>query len=107
MQSPRDREAAVQKANHAIFGKAHPERFHPHRARSVEMGTALPPGSRADAPRLKVDVAFMKFVTSEAEWEREIMNAGDGVLCVVDVYNPLWCALISLSIDVMHSTMCP
>ena len=51
---------------------------------------ALYPGSRADAPRLKVDVGYMKFVSSEAEWQREVMSAGDGVLCIVDVYNPLW-----------------
>ena len=29
---------------------------------------ALFPGSRADAPRLKVDVNFMKFISSEKDW---------------------------------------
>ena len=51
---------------------------------------ALAPGSRADAPRLKTDVSFMKFVTLEKDWEKEVLNAGDSVLVVVDVYNPNW-----------------
>ena len=48
------------------------------------------PGSRPDAPRLKVDVGFMKFISSEKEWEKEVMSAGDGVLCIIDVYSPNW-----------------
>ena len=52
----------------------------------------MPPGSRADAPRLKVDVGFMKFVVSEREWAKEVVDADNRVLCVVDIYNPLWCA---------------
>ena len=51
---------------------------------------ALAPGSRADAPRLKVDVTYMKFVQSEKDWDKEVMQAGDGVLCIVDAYNPNW-----------------
>ena len=38
---------------------------------------ALAPGSRADAPRLKVDVTYMKFVQSEKDWDKEVMQAGD------------------------------
>ena len=51
---------------------------------------ALYPGSRADAPRLKTDVGYMKFVSKEADWEKDVKGAGDGVLCIVDVYNPNW-----------------
>ena len=51
---------------------------------------ALYPGSRADAPRLKTDVGYMKFISKEADWEKDVKGAGDGVLCIVDVYNPNW-----------------
>ena len=72
-----------------MFGKVREYRTVPQ---PEGMGTALPPGSRADAPRLKVDVGFMKFVVSEREWAKEVLDADNRVLCVVDIYNPLWCA---------------
>jgi len=50
----------------------------------------LAPGSRADAMRLKTDVNFMKFVFTDNEWQRDVMDAGDGVLVVVDSFDPMW-----------------
>ena len=32
----------------------------------------------------------MKFVATETDWQRDVLDAGDGVLCIVDVFNPLW-----------------
>ena len=31
-----------------------------------------------------------QFIQSEKEWERDVAEAGDGVLCICDIYNPLW-----------------
>jgi len=38
----------------------------------------------------KVDVTFMRFVMNDADWKREVLDAGDKVLCVIDVYDKLW-----------------
>lgn len=61
----------------------------PQGAPTWSMATLFP-GSRADAPKLKTDCNFMKFVFTEQEWKRDVVDAGDGVLCIVDVFNPLW-----------------
>ena len=39
----------------------------------------------------------MKFVKTEDEWERDVMTAGDKLLCIVDCYSQLWgpCEMLS------------
>ena len=51
------------------------------------MGTL---GTRPDAPKLKVDVGFMKLVQTDAEWQREVLEAGPMLLCIVDIFSPVW-----------------
>ena len=48
------------------------------------------PGSRADAPKLKVDASFIMLVTNDAEWEQKVMQAGEKLLVIVDVYSSMW-----------------
>lgn len=54
-------------------------------------------GTRTDSLKLKVDINFMKFVKTEDEWERDVMTAGDKLLCIVDCYSQLWgpCEMLS------------
>lgn len=49
-----------------------------------------PSGTRPDAPKLKVDASFIKLITTDAEWEREVNEANDKVLCIVDVFCATW-----------------
>mmetsp|Transcript_53223 Transcript_53223/g.137671 ORF Transcript_53223/g.137671 Transcript_53223/m.137671 type:complete len:121 (-) Transcript_53223:239-601(-) len=38
----------------------------------------------------KVDVSFMRMVNSEDDWKREVVDAGDKLMIIVDVFDPLW-----------------
>jgi len=45
----------------------------------------------------KVDVSFMRMVNTQADWQREVIDAGDKLLCIVDAYDKDWgpCEMIA------------
>ena len=47
--------------------------------------------------KLKTDVSFMKMVDSDEAWQRDVIEAGDKLLCIVDVYTGTWgpCEMMS------------
>ena len=47
-------------------------------------------GSRPDAPKLKVDASFMMLINTDADWEQKVLQAGDKLLVIVDVFSPTW-----------------
>ena len=52
--------------------------------------TATSLGSRMDAPKLKTDVGFMKLITTDDEWQREVLDAGPILLVIIDIFSPMW-----------------
>lgn len=47
--------------------------------------------------KLKTDISFMKLVESDDTWQRDVLEAGDKLLCIVDVYSETWgpCEMVS------------